>query len=223
MTINYHLIWSRPIFVLGAIGLPFAAFAASLDVSVKNKQGEMVKDAVVYVTTAPGNGSQAKGGKAIIDQRDKEFIPYVIPLKTGTAVRFPNHDNIRHHVYSFSSSKKFEIPLYKGTPAKPIVFDKPGIVVLGCNIHDWMSAYVFVSDTPFFSVTAEDGTGRIGNLSPGTYEVQVWHPRLKDKPESTGQQITVTEDRVERIAFEITQRKLWRARRAPTTTRGGYR
>lgn len=86
----------------------------------------------------------------------------MLPVYVGTRVTFPNRDNIRHHVYSFSSAKKFELPLYIGTPAAPVVFDKPGVVALGCNIHDWMLAYIYVLTTPHFAKTAADGKARLG-------------------------------------------------------------
>ena len=100
-------------------------------------------------------------------------------VRTGTAVSFPNNDDIRHHVYSFSEAKKFELPLYKGVPAEPVVFDQAGTVVLGCNIHDWMLAYVYVVDTPWRLVTDEKGAGVLDDLPAGRYRVDVLHPRLK--------------------------------------------
>ena len=83
---------------------------------------------------------------------------------------FPNRDNIRHHVYLFSSPKKFELPLYIGTPAAPVLFDKPGVVALGSNIHDWMLAYIYVVTTPYFAKMAADGKARLDGLTPGTCE-----------------------------------------------------
>jgi hypothetical protein len=97
-------------------------------------------------------------------------------VQTGTPVQFPNHDTVRHHVYSFSPAKTFEIKLYVGTPAQPVVFDKPGTAVLGCNIHDQMVAWVHVVDTPWFALTRQ-GAARIEDAPAGTYQLQVWHPR----------------------------------------------
>src|SRR4029078_980973 len=125
-----------------------------LEVIVKDDKGGPGSDAVVY---AVGAASAAPKKHAVVDQRDKQFVPYVTAIQVGTAVSFPNSDNIRHHVYSFSPAKKFELPLYvyylppakkcerplySGVPAQPVVFDKVGFVTLGCNIHDWMVAYV---------------------------------------------------------------------------------
>src|SRR5204863_937520 len=101
---------------------------------------------------------------AAVAQKDKTFIPFVTVVQTGTPVQFPNQDPIRHHVYSFSPPKPFEIKLYAGTPVAPIVFDKPGEVVLGCNIHDHMLAYIYVVDTPYFGKTGKDGRARLESV-----------------------------------------------------------
>ncbi len=114
-----------------------------------------------------------------IAQRDRELIPYVTVVQAGTAIEFPNLDSFKHHLYSFSPAKTFEIKLYAGKPEKPIVFDKPGEVALGCNIHDWMEAYVLVVDTPYFAKTGANGQARIANVAPGSYRLRWWHPRQK--------------------------------------------
>jgi hypothetical protein len=145
-------------------------------------------------------------------------------VRVGTAVNFPNRDKIRHHVYSFSDAKQFEIPLYKGTPADPILFDRPGPVTLGCNIHDWMTAYVFVSESPYFALTGADGSAVVPDLPLGSYSVQVWHPKIKGESESTSQQISVDGDSSNALRFEIEQRHVWRPRRSPSAGGGsGYR
>jgi len=124
----------------------------------------------------------------VVDQIDKEFVPRVKPILVGSQVSFPNHDNIRHEVYSFSPAKTFELPLYAGTPAKPVLFDKPGVVVLGCNIHDWMVGYIYVSESPWFAKTAADGKTVLRGLPPGRYVVRAWHPRLDVDEHATDQQ-----------------------------------
>jgi plastocyanin len=139
--------------------------AGSLSVMVKDGKGTPVSDAVVY---AESSATAAGAGKRdVIDQRNKQFIPYVTALQVGTSVLFPNKDNIRHHVYSLSPTKRFELPLYAGVPAVPVVFDEEGFVTLGCNIHDWMIAYVAVVATPYFQVTGREG--RTVRTRSGTY------------------------------------------------------
>jgi hypothetical protein len=108
----------------------------------------------------------------------RRFDPAVSVVTIGTAVHFPNRDTVRHHVYSFSPTKKFEIKLYVGTPAEPVVFDQPGIAVLGCNIHDQMAAWVLVVPTPWYGKAAADGVVRLPNVPAGSYRLRTWHASL---------------------------------------------
>jgi len=85
---------------------------------------------------------------------------------------------VRHHVYSFSPAKTFELKLYTGTPSAPVVFDKAGIAVIGCNIHDRMTAWVVVVDTPFHARSAANGTARLEGVAPGSYRLRAWHAAL---------------------------------------------
>jgi plastocyanin len=157
------------------------AGAATLDALVQTPAGKPLPDAaVVLEPLAPANRQAAKNHPhAVIEQRGAEFSPYVTVVQTGTAVDFPNNDTVRHHVYSFSQPKRFEIKLYAGKPGQPITFDKPGEVVIGCNIHDWMEAYVLVVESPYFGKTGPDGQVHIANLPAGRYRLQLWHPLQK--------------------------------------------
>jgi plastocyanin len=193
--------------------------AGSLEVIVKDDKGGPGSDAVAY---AVGAASAAPKKHAVVDQRDKQFVPYVTAIQVGTAVSFPNSDNIRHHVYSFSPAKKFELPLYSGVPAQPVVFDKVGFVTLGCNIHDWMIAYVAVLPTPYFQVTRQDGRALLKDLPPGQYTVQVWHPGLKGQPEAFAQRVDVGGG-TKSLQFTLPLKHDVRAKRAPGLTTGGYR
>ena len=154
------------------------ARAATLTVDVRNARGAVVRDAVVYAVAEGRNLPLAKA-TAVMDQRNRTFVPHVLPVQTGTAVSFPNSDDVRHQVYSFSPAKTFQLPLYEGTPANPILFDKPGVVTIGCNIHDRMTAYIVVVDTPYFAATSKDGQVTLPNVAAGKYVVRVWHPDLK--------------------------------------------
>jgi plastocyanin len=194
--------------------------AGSLEVMVKDEKGGPVSDAVVYASGG-ATGSPSKK-RTIIDQRDKQFIPYVTALQVGTPVLFPNSDNIRHHVYSFSPAKKFELPLYSGVPAEPVVFDKVGFVTLGCNIHDWMIAYVAVLSTPYFRVTGNDGHAVLKDLPPGHYTVETWHPALKGQPEALAQNLDLSAG-AKNLSFTLPLKADVRAKRAPGLTTGGYR
>jgi len=193
--------------------------AGSLEVIVKDDKGGPGSDAVAY---AVGAASAAPKKHAVVDQRDKQFVPYVTAIQVGTAVSFPNSDNIRHHVYSFSPAKKFELPLYSGVPAEPVVFDKVGFVTLGCNIHDWMIAYVAVLPTPYFQVTRQDGRVVLKDLPAGQYTVQVWHPALKGQPETFAQRVDVGGG-TKSLVFTLPLKQDLRAKRAPGLTTGDYR
>jgi plastocyanin len=212
--------FTRALVMAALVLLARGLFAASVEVAVKDEKGSPITDAVVY---SVGNGTSVVKKQAVIDQRDKQFVPYVTALQAGTAVIFPNSDNIRHHVYSFSPAKKFELPLYSGVPAEPVVFDKAGFVTLGCNIHDWMIAYVAVLPTPYFQVTANDGRALLRDLGPGHYTVLAWHPSLKGPPEALAQSIDLDASSVKHLSFILPLKPDLRAKRAPGLTTGGYR
>lgn len=153
-----------------------------------------VINAGVYATLVSGVAPPKPPREILIEQINKEFVPLVSIVQVGTPINFPNRDQIRHHVFSFSPAKTFEIKLYSGVQSKPVVFDKPGEVVLGCNIHDTMIAYVLVVDTPYFAKTGADGRALLDDLPAGEYEVHMWYPigaavpapqRMKLSPSST--------------------------------------
>lgn len=167
---------------LSSLAIAMPVSSTTLNGAVKS-DGMPLTDVVVTVTSLSKDSvspqTKTKPVTMTLDQKSKEFIPHVLPVRTGTEVIFPNSDNIQHHVYSFSSTKRFEIKLYKGTPNKPIVFNQPGLVALGCNIHDWMLGYVFITDTPYFTKT--DNTGRwFINVPDGDYQISLWHPNAKN-------------------------------------------
>ena len=211
----------REFLVLAILFFAGHLLAGTLEIMVKDDKGGPVSNAVVY-TAAAGAASAAPKKQAVVDQRDKQFIPYVTAVQVGTAVMFPNSDKIRHHVYSFSPAKKFELPLYSGVPAQPVVFDKVGFVTLGCNIHDWMIAYVAVLPTPYFQLTRQDGRAVLKDLPPGQYTVQVWHPGLKGQPEALAQHVDASGG-TKSLAFTLPLKHDLRAKRAPGLTTGGYR
>jgi plastocyanin len=155
------------------------ASAATVEAQVRDASGAPVADAVVYA--APASGAiDVKGARHVeIEQVEREFVPYVSVVQTGTLVTFPNRDPILHHVYSFSPAKAFEIKLYSGKSPSEILFDKPGVVTLGCNIHDWMIAYILVVSTPHFARSDAAGVARLRELPAGRYEIRAWHPQQR--------------------------------------------
>jgi len=172
---------SRTISLVLLLSLPAAARAATITVDVRDARGAGVADAVVY---AVPEGRELPLGKktAIMDQKNRTFVPHILPIQTGTSVRFPNSDDIRHQVYSFSPAKVFQLPLYEGTPANPVVFDRAGVVTLGCNIHDRMSAYIVIVDTPYFATTTKKGRAQLPQIGAGKYALRVWYPEMANEP-----------------------------------------
>jgi plastocyanin len=208
--------------ILAGFHLCSTLHAGLLDVTVKNGGGALVSNAVVYAQRRGTMFAPAKK-QTVIDQRNKQFIPYVTAVQVGTSVVFPNSDNIRHHVYSFSPAKRFELPLYTGVPAKPVVFDKVGFVTLGCNIHDWMIAYVAVLPTPYFQVTGKEGRALLKDLPGGQYTVEVWQPSLKGGPEKFAQHVALAASGTKQLLFTLDLKPDFRAKRAPALSTGGYR
>lgn len=203
----------------GALWLLCAASASAreLQISVSNQRGEPVADAVIYVVNA--RTLPAAPVTAVIDQVNKEFVPYVTAVPAGARISFPNNDKIRHHVYSFSPAKTFELPLYKGEPPAPVVFDKPGIVTLGCNIHDWMTSYVFVGDSTLLAQTGKDGQAVLRDLPDGELTLELWHPRLKTDSASTRQTLAAGSNA---LNFRIEEKAVLRPFRGVAAGKAGY-
>lgn len=149
-----------------------------------------------------------------MDQKHREFVSHILAVHAGESVLFPNSDNIKHHIYSFSPANSFEIQLYKDVSPKPILFDKAGIVVLGCNIHDWMVGYVYVSDAPFMTQTNEKGEWSL-NLPPDDYTVTLWHPNLDTPNNVQVQQIKITTEKLAPIEQKITLKTTSRTGKPP--------
>ena len=201
--------------------MPASAFSAEFSIIVKSTAGKAIKDAAVTLT--PTKKRKLKTGKTyIIDQINKTYVPHVTIIPAGSNISFPNKDNIRHHVYSFSETKKFELPLYEGTPTKPITFNKSGIAVLGCNIHDWMRAYIFISDTPYYGLSGDSGSIIIKNVPKGKYSLRIWHPRLKSYSQSNGTKIKVTAKQSSAYLATVSLKPAFKIRRAPKAKRRRY-
>lgn len=174
--------------------------AAEVKGRVVDEQGNGIPQAVVFVQTpASGGAKPAAHRKAILDQVDKQFVPNLLPIAVGTEVQFPNHDQIHHHVYSFSRAKSFDLPLYKGEAKPSVAFDQPGVVDVGCNIHDWMSAIILVVPSPYYAITDANGRFVLSDIPSGTYSLVSWHERSRSKTADTTQQI-----RIEGAAPELT-------------------
>lgn len=171
--------WTKMMLCAGLLGLCLSsAQAVPWTVQVKNSAGQPLADAVVAVEVR-GRPAKTITAKAEMAQRYRQFAPQVLVVQTGTAVSFPNFDTVRHHVYSFSPIKVFETKLYSGTPSEPIVFDKPGIAALGCNIHDRMNAHIVVVDTALFARTDASGMAHFADLPGGDQPMKIWFSGMK--------------------------------------------
>jgi plastocyanin len=190
----------RPLNLVGIVALALGSAAgvagdaagATVSGRVTTSDGKGVADAVVFVDSPLPPDAAAATPRAEMNQVDKTFVPGVLPVVAGTRVFFPNSDQIQHHVYSFSRTKSFELPLYRGEEAPPVLFDKPGVVKLGCNIHDWMSAIILVLPSRFYALTDADGRYAIRDLPPGDYSLVPWHERSRGKTEALARPAKVT-------------------------------
>jgi len=179
------------------------AGASGLTVRVTDRDGYPVSDVAVFLESADITPVTASPGtSAVMDQIDQRFVPHILVVQTGTEVEFPNSDTVAHHVYSFSHPNHFKLPIYKGDAHPPVRFEESGIVVLGCNIHDNMLAYIVVVDTPVFAKTDAQGIAHLYVDSAAAATVSIWSPRFRDDPESLSVTIAdATSDNT--IAFQL--------------------
>ena len=196
--------------LLGVLGSVTAfAFAdcraAELDVVITDARGRPVQDSVVIATGQSAPASTAGAAQAVMDQIGKAFVPGVLVVRTGTPVVFPNSDSVAHQVYSFSTAKRFELGLYRGDPHPPVVFDQPGLVVVGCNIHDNMVGYIVATDSPYFGKSGKDGAVRVTDVPAGEYDVTIWNPRVPRDAEGLKQHVRLSDAGPQLVQFRLRQ------------------
>jgi plastocyanin len=178
------------------------AKAAEIGVQVNDIAGAVIENAVVYLEPKDKTPPLLKN-QAAIAQKNKTFIPLVTVIQAGSSIIFPNQDSVRHHVYSFSPAKTFELKLYSGVPSTPVVFDKAGTVVLGCNIHDQMLAFVYVVDTPYFAKTDASGKVKLSDIPNGDYILKVWHYALRKENITVDKLISTKESSLIKMMIDI--------------------
>ncbi len=166
-------------------------FGAALTVQVNDSAGAPIEGAAVFVEVATGKAPPLRARSVEIEQKDRRFSRLMTIVQVGQPIVFPNNDSVRHHVYSLSQAKLFELKLYSGVPGSSVVFDKPGVVVIGCNIHDKMVAYIRVVDTPWFGTTDAAGRVRLDGLPDGQYKLRAWHIGLPNLESVVEQSIAV--------------------------------
>lgn len=212
--------------IAALIGLFLAApvaFGQSFQLRVLDADGEPLPGVVMELLGDTLSTSAVQ--EAQIDQRDKEFIPSITTIVAGSSVSFPNSDDILHHVYSFSSAKTFDTPLYGSDANNQYreMFDVPGVVEIGCNIHDWMLAYIYIGESEWMAISDEQGVATLSNISAGEYTLRVWHARL-DAPENILEQpLVVMEGRDGQLEMSVDLLRDRRVRRAPSANRKRYR
>jgi plastocyanin len=142
---------------------------------------------------------------AIVDQINLAFVPDIIVIPVGSTVEFPNSDSVSHQIYSFSTTKRFQLPLYHGKPYSPVHFDQAGVVTLGCNIHDKMVGYIFVTDAEYFGRTDASGVWTATNVPRGSYHVSIWHPLLRESVASLEREVSVVGDEPAKLDVQLAQ------------------
>lgn len=186
------------------LGLSGLSQAAELTVNVRTSAGAPVRDAVVMLQPAGAAPMKPQVDSSLsVRQQDIQFQPFVLIAPIGAQVGFPNRDKVRHHVYSFSKAKRFELKLFGRDESRSVTFDKAGAVALGCNIHDAMTAYVRVVDTPFAVKTDGSGVARIANAPGGAATLKVWHPYLRAPGNEISRAISIGGNKTETIAVEL--------------------
>ncbi len=190
------------------------ADSLTLNGTVTTTDGEPVSEAVITLVGTLKTKPILATSPRKMDQRHREFVSHILAAHVGESVLFPNSDNIQHHIYSFSPANSFEIQLYKDVAPKPITFDKAGVVVLGCNIHDWMVGYVYVTDAPYFTQTDEKGAWSL-NLPADDYTLTLWHPNLDTPNNVLVQQIKLTAEKSAPIEQKITLKSTSRTGKPP--------
>ena len=178
-------------------------WAADVKGRVVTPAGEPIAQAIVFVKEGSVPAPTGDLAPAIMDQIDKQFVPHVLPIVVGTPVRFPNHDQIHHHVYSFSRLKSFDLPLYRDEEPPPVVFDRTGVIRVGCNIHDWMSGVILVLPSKYFATTDSSGAFTLQDVPPGTHALVVWHERSERKVDETAQTVEVNSAPVPELQFTL--------------------
>lgn len=202
-TVELRSSTSRSAVWILALLISAPAPAGALHVTVVDDHGQPVERVAVYAVPSKPVAITTSAHNAVMDQAHTAFVPHVLIVQTGTSVLFPNNDVVSHHVYSFSEPKPFELGLYRGNAHPPVLFDRPGLIVLGCNIHDSMLGYILVVDTPHYAQTDGQGTLSLDGLPADDYQVHVWTERLRPNDMPGAQDVAIAADGSASLVFKL--------------------
>lgn len=200
--------------------------AQSLEVMLSDDDGEPISDAVIELLLPQELAAQYQApAEHFIDQLDKEFVPHVTTVVAGGEIGFPNSDAILHHVYSFSAPRTFNIPLYGRGENDDYreTFPESGVVEIGCNIHDWMLAYIYVGESQLMAISGAEGNAVLDDLPSGDFQLQIWHARLDEPANVMVRDVSLAEGERATIELQVSLQRDRRIRRAPSANRNRYR
>ena len=180
------------------------SWGATLTVNVLLPNGRPLGGVVVTVNSVNGPVHPAAPVQAVMDQINRAFAPDLLVIPVDSTVAFPNSDSVSHQIYSFSPAKRFQLPLYRGKPYPPVAFDQPGVVTMGCNIHDEMLAYIVITDAAFFGRTNAAGSWS-ADVPGGGYRISVWHPRIRDDAKDLSGELTISEPNGGTLTLRLTK------------------
>lgn len=184
---------ARPLILLGGLLASSAIWAASMTVTVRSSDGKPLAGAVLMAYSLDAPNHPAPAVHATMRQLNLAFVPDLLVIPVGSTIDFPNDDSVSHQIYSFSPAKTFQLALYRGKPYPPVRFDKPGLITIGCNIHDTMLAYIVVTDARSSGLTNTEGVWSASDLPRGKYRIDVWHPRARSAPAELQRELTIGE------------------------------
>ena len=183
-----HTLWSVGL-------LPALGHAESLQVALRDIDNLPVKEVAVYLESHDAKSASSMNHPREISQVDRKFSPYVSVVRKGESINFSNQDEITHHVYSFNGPTRFSFKLKKDEHMLSDPFTETGVIAMGCNIHDWMSGYMLVVDTPYYALTDSEGKVAFNDLPSGEYHLKAWHPQMAGG-EAISRHVTLQADSV---------------------------
>lgn len=207
-------------------GTSFSSSAQSVSLLLQDGEGNPIEHGVVEILLPENLRAAFQNSVDVeVDQLDKEFVPHVSSVVAGNRVSFPNSDDILHHVYSFSSLKTFNIPLYGKDQQEKYseAFNESGVVEIGCNIHDWMLAYIYVAETSLNAVSDDSGLVELRGLPAGEFQLRIWHPRLAEEDVARTRTLELVQGQVLNLEITLQLQRDRRVRRAPSSNRSRYR